>query len=77
MVKVTKTLARRSKSAARKGYEKVESSVMAAVGRRTVRAKVKTAKAVAGNAAKRALIAGGVAAAGVLVSEVRKRRKPV
>jgi len=76
MVKVTKKLARRSKSAARKGYEKVESSVMAAVGRKTVKGKMKNAKMVAGRAAKGALIAGGVAAAGVLASEVRKRRKP-
>ncbi len=76
MGKATKKLARRGKSAARKGYEKVESNVMAAVGRKTVKGKVKNAKLVAGRAAKSALIAGGVAAAGVLVSEVRKRRKP-
>ncbi|HEX8725745.1 MAG TPA: hypothetical protein VF737_10185 [Gemmatimonadaceae bacterium] len=77
MAKVTTRLAKRSKSAVRKGYEKVESSVMAAVGRRTVKGKMQNAKFVAGRAAKGALIAGGVAAAGVLVSEVRKRRKPV
>jgi hypothetical protein len=76
MAKVTKKLARRSKSAARKGYEKVESSVMAAVGRKTVRGKVKSARTVAARAATGALIAGGVAAAGVVVREVRKRRKP-
>lgn len=76
MTKATKKLARRGKSAARKGYEKVESSVMAAMGRKTVRGKAKIAKTVATRAAKGALIAGSVAAAGVLVSEVRKRRKP-
>ncbi len=77
MAKATKKLARRSKTAVRKGYEKVESRVMAAVGRKTVKGKMKQAKLVAGRAAKSALIAGGVAAAGVLVSEVRKRRERV
>ena len=49
---------------------------MAAVGRSTVKRKVKRVKAVAASAGKSALIAGGLAAAGVVMSEIRKRRKP-
>jgi hypothetical protein len=76
MSKMTRKLARRGKSAARKAYDKLESKVMAAVGRKAVRSKVKDVKAVATRAAKKALIAGGLAAAGVVASELRKRRKP-
>ena len=80
MVKITKKLAKKvarsGKSATRKAYDKAETSVMAAVGRKTVKDKVKTAKTVATRAGKSALIAGGLAAAGVVVSEFRKRHKP-
>ncbi len=76
MSKMTRKLARRGKSAARKAYDKLESKVMAAVGRKAVRSKVKSVKAVATRAAKKALVAGGLAAAGVVASELRKRRKP-
>ena len=74
--KVAKTVARSAKSATRKAYDKAETSVMAAVGRKTVKGKVKTVKTVATRAGKSALIAGGLAAAGVVVSEFRKRHKP-
>ena len=76
MGKLTKKLARRGKAAARKAYDKLESKVMAAVGRKTVRSGVKQVKAVAKKAAKKALVAGGLAAAGVVASELRRRRKP-
>jgi hypothetical protein len=76
MSKLTRKLAKRGKSAARKAYDKLEAQVMAAVGRKAVKSKVKGVKAVAKRAAKKALIAGGLAAAGVVASELRKRRKP-
>jgi hypothetical protein len=76
MGKMTKRLARRGKNAARKAYDKLESKVMAALGRKAVRSKVKGVKAVAKRAAKKALIAGGLAAAGVVASELRRRKKP-
>lgn len=63
-----------AKSATRKAYDSAEKSVMAAVGRKTVKNRVKTVKTVASRAGKSALVAGGLAAAGVVVSEIRKRR---
>lgn len=76
MGKLTKKLARRGKAAARKAYDKLENKVMAAVGRKTVRTGVKRVKAVAKKAAKKALVAGGLAAAGVVAQELRRRRTP-
>ncbi|MGA9837589.1 MAG: hypothetical protein WBQ26_09775 [Gemmatimonadaceae bacterium] len=76
MAKTTRELARRGKSATKKAYDTVETKVMAAVGRSTVKRKVKGVKTVATRAGKSALIAGGLAAAGVVMSEIRKRRKP-
>lgn len=76
MGNATKQAAKRARAATREAYDKAESTVMAAVGRRTVKRNVKKAKAVAARAGKSALIAGSIAAAGVVVSEIRKRRKP-
>ena len=79
MGKATRKLAKRGKAAARKVYDKLESKVMAAVGRKAVRSKAKSVKAdvkaVAKRAAKKALIAGGLAAAGVVAKEIQNRRK--
>ncbi|HEU5217534.1 MAG TPA: hypothetical protein VFU23_02690, partial [Gemmatimonadales bacterium] len=77
MGKMTRKLAKRGKAAARKAYDKLEAQVMAAVGRKAVKSKVRGVKEVAKRAAKKALVAGGLAAAGVVASEIRKRRKPV
>ena len=76
MGKLTRKIAKRGKAAARNAYDKLEAKVMAAVGRKAVKIKVKGVKAVAKRAAKKALIAGGLAAAGVVASELRRRRKP-
>ncbi|HEY5219020.1 MAG TPA: hypothetical protein VIJ16_04385 [Gemmatimonadaceae bacterium] len=76
MSKLTKKFVRRGKSTARKTYDTVETEVMAAVGRSAVKSKVTAVKAVAKRAATKALIAGGIAAVGVVASEIRKRRKP-
>jgi hypothetical protein len=75
MGKRMKQRTKRAKSAARKVFDKLEAKVMAAVGRRAVKSKVRGVKAVAKKAAKRALIAGGVAAAGVVVKEIQSRRR--
>lgn len=71
MGKMTRKVARGSKRAARK----LEAKVMEAIGRRVVRSKTKKAVAVGKKAVKRALIAGGLAAAGVVVRELRKKKR--
>ena len=76
MGKIAKKLTPRGKSAARKAYDKVETNVMAAVGRSAVKRQAKRVKTVATAAGKSALIAGSLAAAGVVVAEIRNRRKP-
>jgi hypothetical protein len=62
------------KSAMRRAYERAETNVMAAVGRRAVKSKVSTVKKVTRRAAKAGLVAGTLAAASVVLKEVRKRR---
>jgi hypothetical protein len=78
MKSTTKKLVKRGTKAARKTLGKVETEVMAAVGRKTVRSKIGAAKKAAGQvgraAAEAALVAGASAAAGMLVSRMRKKR---
>lgn len=76
MGKGNKKVANRAKAATKDAYDTVESKVMAAVGRNTVKRKVKGVKRVAARAGTSALIAGSLVTAGVVVSEFRKRRKP-
>lgn len=71
MGKMTRKLARGGKRVAKK----VEAKVMEAVGRRVVKTRTRKAVAVGKKAVKRALIAGGLAAAGVVVRELRKRKR--
>lgn len=54
-------------------YHDLETRVLAAAGRRAIRNRVHTVKRVGRRAARAALIAGTVAAATVVVREVRKR----
>ena len=79
MGKRIKKLAKSGRAAARKAYDRLEAKVMETVGRRAVKSKLRGAKTVAKNVAKRAakqaLIAGGMAAAGVVVKEIRKRKR--
>jgi hypothetical protein len=74
MAKVTKR-ATRKKGAVRRAYKKLETKLMAAVGRRTVRGGKQTAKTITRKAAKAAVLAGSLAAAKVVLDEVRERRK--
>ena len=75
MGKLIKKLTTRGKSGARKIIGDVETNVMAAVGRKTVRGKVSAAKKVGKKAVKAGLVAGAMAAAGVVVRELRKPRE--
>jgi hypothetical protein len=62
------------KGRVRKAYDKVETKLMAAVGRKAVQGKLKAAKKVGRKAAGAALTAGAMAAAGVVLREMRKRK---
>ena len=75
MTKLTKKLLARGKEAARGAYERVENKVLVAEGRKSVKGKVRAVKKVSRKAARAGLIAGTLAAVGVVVLELRKRRK--
>jgi len=75
MAKLTKKTVRKRRGAVRRAYAKLETKVMAAVGRRAVRGSKRTAKTITRKAAKAALVAGSLAAAKVVFDEVRARRK--
>jgi hypothetical protein len=75
MAKVLTRLAAKGKDAARKAYENVETRILVAEGRKAVREKAQTVGKVSRKAAKTGLIVGAIAAAGVVMREVRKRRR--
>lgn len=75
MGKLTKKMVAKGKDAAESAYRKVETKVLVAEGRKSVRAKVRTVGKVSKKAAKTGLIVGALAAAGVVVREIRKRKK--
>jgi hypothetical protein len=75
MSKFTKQLATKGRAAAKNAYKKVETKVLVAEGRKSVRGKVRAAAKVSKEAVKAGLVAGALAAAGVVVREIRKRRK--
>lgn len=72
MGKLISKIAKGGKSKAQKLAGSAKKSVMAAIGRKTVRSKTQAVKRVAKKAAKAGLAAGAMAAAGVLVREVRR-----
>jgi len=74
-MKKAKKLSKAGKGRVRKAYDKVETKIMAAVGRKAVRGKVSAAKKVGRKAAGAALTAGAMAAAGVVLREMRKRKR--
>lgn len=74
MGKLIKKMTKGGKSKARKLLANAETGVMAAVGRKIVRSKVNAVKRVAKKAAKAGLTAGAMAAAGVIVREIRRPR---
>ena len=75
MGKRIKKLTSRGKDAARDAYEKLETKVLVAEGRKSIRGKVRTVKKVTRKAVKTGLITGALAAVSVVSREIRKRRK--
>ena len=75
MNKLTRKVVKRGKDAARDAYERVETKVLVAEGRKAVRNKANAVVKVSRRAAKTGVVVGAIAAAGVVVREVRKRRK--
>ena len=74
MARLTKGRAKK-KGPLGRAYRKAETKLMAAVGRRAVRSGRQRAKAIAGKAAKAALLAGSLAAAKVVLDEVRSQKR--
>jgi hypothetical protein len=74
MTTSTRRFAKKGKSAMRKAYKKVETEVMALEGRRSVRAKARSAGKVGKKAAKVGLLVGTLAALEVVLHEIGKRR---
>lgn len=74
----TSAIVKGGKRVARKTLKKVETEVMAAVGRKAVRGKVGETKKVAGEMARAAvkagLVAGATAAVGMLLENRRRKR---
>jgi hypothetical protein len=75
MGKITKKLLVKGKKAAKGAYEKVETRILVAEGRKAVQGKARTVAKVSRKAAKTGLVVGALTAAGVVLREVRKRRK--
>lgn len=75
MGKIGKKLLDKGKDVARGAYERVETKVLVAEGRKAVRAKTRTVAKVGKKAAKTGLVVGALTAAGVVLREIRKRRK--
>ena len=66
--------AKKAKEAAKNAYEKVETKVLVAEGRKAVKQKVRTVAKVSKKAVKTGMVVGAVAAAAVIVREIKKRR---
>lgn len=74
MTRLTRNIARQGREAARKAYREVETRILAAEGRKSLEKKARTTARVGKKAAKTGLVVGALAAAGVVVREIRKRR---
>ncbi len=68
-------LVEHGRDAAIEAIRELETAALAAEGRRSLKAKGKAAVAVGRKAAKAGLVVGAATAVGVVVREVRKRRK--
>jgi hypothetical protein len=75
MAKLTRRLIEGASDAAHDAYEKVETRVLVAEGRKAVRNKANAVVKVSRKAAKTGVVVGALAAAGVVAHEIRKRRK--
>lgn len=74
MAKYTDEVARKTKAAAKKAYEKVETKILVAEGRKSVQRKARAVSKVSKKAVKTGALVGAVVAAAVVVREIRKRR---
>ncbi len=74
MAKRMDEVARKTKAAAKKAYEKVETKVLVAEGRKSFKRKASAVSKVSKKAVKTGVIAGAVVAAAVVVREIKKRR---
>jgi hypothetical protein len=74
MPRLLRRLGTKGRDAARKAYEKVETRILVAEGRKAVREKAHTVAKVSQKAAKTGLLVGAMAAAGVVLREIKKRR---
>jgi hypothetical protein len=63
---------RRAKRAVRRAYEKLETRILVAQGRKVIRARAARIARVTRKAVRTGLIAGGIAAAGVVIRAIRK-----
>ncbi len=75
MRRLTERLTGRGKEAARAAYDRLETKVLVAEGRKSVGKKVRTVSKVGKKAVKAGMVVGVLTAAGVVVREIRKRRK--
>jgi ribosomal protein S20 len=74
MTKLTDKAAAKTADAAKRAYKRVETKVLVAEGRKSVKGKVRTVAKVTRKAIRAGAIAGAMAAAMVVVREIKKRR---
>ena len=74
MTPFPKRLADKVRATTRAAVKELETRLLVAEGKRSVERKVRTAKKVGKKAVKTGLIAGTLAAAAVVIHEVKKRR---
>ncbi|MFI5211049.1 MAG: hypothetical protein ACHQ2E_11435 [Gemmatimonadales bacterium] len=75
MARLTRRLIAQARDAARNAYEKVETRVLVAEGRKAVKHKAATVAKVSRKAARTGAVVGALTAAGVVAHEIRIRRK--
>jgi hypothetical protein len=70
-----KKVADGGRNAAGRAVKKLETKILVSQGRKAIRRKMRAAGMVSRKAAKTGLITGTIVAAGVVVREIRKRRR--
>ena len=75
MTKLANTLRENTVGVAQRAYKSVETKVLVAEGKKSMRRKAATVAKVTRKATKAALVAGAVVATTVVLREIRKRRK--
>jgi hypothetical protein len=75
MPKLLRKIGAKGRDAGRKAYEKIETRILVAEGRKAVREKAHTVAKVSRKAARTGLLVGAMTAAGVVLREIKKRRR--